>query len=294
MTLKLALAFAEAGCPVFPVDVFYDSDRRRWRKVPCIKDWEGRATTNRYLIEVWWCKWPCAMPGTPPGRINKVIVDADRHYGGSEVELFRGLDRTRGPFPPHPVSTTKSGGEHHWFAQPVRPVRWVKWVGGEVLGHSRFVVGYAVPQGECPVLPEVFWKGAEFEPINNPMGSAAKTDRHASAADPMVCGLATAHERNYANAALRNHVAELWMCREGARNIKLNALAFNKGRLIARGWIARDRVEGFLLNACKANRLLADDGESQCWATIASGTNAGMKRPYHNIDSAKLGGNAAA
>jgi hypothetical protein len=116
-----------------------------------------------------------------------------------------------------------------------------------------------VPQGECPVLPGAFWEAAEFEPINNPMGSAVKTDRHASAADPMVgAGPSTAHECNYANAVLRNHVAELWMCREGARNTKLNALAFNMGRLIVRGWIARDRVEGFLLNACKANGLLAD------------------------------------
>jgi len=58
------------------------------------------------------------------------------------------------------------------------------------------------------------------------------------------------------------------------------------GRQIARGWIARDRVEEFLLKACKANGLFKDDGDAQCRATIASGINAGMKRPYHDIGAA--------
>jgi hypothetical protein len=51
---------------------------------------------------------------------------------------------------------TKSGGEHHWFRQPAVPIRFVKWAGGEVLGNGRFVVGYAVPEGPIPELPEVF------------------------------------------------------------------------------------------------------------------------------------------
>jgi hypothetical protein len=164
MTLALALAFVEAGFPVFPVDVFWDPDRKRWRKVPCIKDWENRATTNPNLIGMWWRQWPCAYPGIPPGRCNKVVVDADRHDGGTDgVKLFHELDRTRGPFPVHPYNPTKGGGEHHWFAQPAQPVRWAKWGGGEVLGHGRFVVGYAVPQGECPVLPEVFHRASIVE-----------------------------------------------------------------------------------------------------------------------------------
>jgi hypothetical protein len=296
-TRKLALAFAEAGFPVFPVDVFYDPGRRRWRKVPCIKDWGNRATTNRYLIEVWWRKWPLALPGVPPGRCGEVIVDADRHPGGSDgVELFRAL----GPFPPHPVIPTKSGGEHHWFSQPAQPIRWAKWAGGEVLGHGRFVVGYAVPQGERPELPKVFWKGAEFgaSPFNNHMGTAARaianaTNDSASTAVPMLCGVGppTEHEMNYAFRSLRNATGELWMCPKGSRNKKLNDLAFSMGRQIVRGWIARDRVEEFLLRACKASGLLDDDGLAQCRATIASGINAGMRQPYHDIDSAKLGGN---
>jgi hypothetical protein len=64
------------------------------------------------------------------------------------------------------------------------------------------------------------------------------------------------------------------------------------GRLIANGWIGREQVEDYLLGCCEANGLLKDDGVGQCRLTLASGLNAGMKFPYRDIDSAKLGGNA--
>jgi hypothetical protein len=278
MTRDLAMAFAAAGFPVSPVDVFWDDERKRWRKVPCIREWESRATTNPILIKMWWGKWPLAVPGIPLGRCGKVVVDADRHPGGSDgVELFHELDRTRGPFPVHPFNYTKSGGEHHWFAQPATPVHWAKWGGGEVLGHGRFVVGYAVPQGECPVLPEVFWRvnGA----TTTPMGVTRRRGSDRSNVTPMV-GAATTYQINYARRALANACLELRQCPEGQRNTKLNALAYKMGRLIVRGWISLERVEDYLLRACEANGLIEDDGIGRCRATLASGISAGMKRPY--------------
>jgi hypothetical protein len=189
--------------------------------------------------------------------------------------------------PPHPVVVTMSGGEHHWFRQPREPISLVKWPGGEVRGIGHFVVGYAVPKGPIPELPEVFWAWA----ANTPLGSTLKSDR--INVEPSVClGPPTAHEVNYAKKALGNHCYELRHCSEPGRNIKLNVLSFNMGRLIARGWIKRDRVESYFLDCCKANGLLVDDGLAQCVLTIASGINAGMKRPYHEIDWAKLGGAA--
>jgi hypothetical protein len=86
MSAELALAFAAARLPVFPVDVFADGER--WRKVPCIRGWEWRATTNTDTILGWWRGWPQAMPGIPPGRVNKVVVDADRP---SRLRRWRGI-----------------------------------------------------------------------------------------------------------------------------------------------------------------------------------------------------------
>ena len=118
------------------------------------------------------------------------------------------------------------------------------------------------------------------------MGVASKPDR--SAVTPILFDVrpSTEFEINYAKRALGNACFELRHCPEGQRNTKLNALAYKMGRLIARGWIGRERVESYFLKCCEANGLLADDGESQCRATLASGINAGMKLPYHDIGAA--------
>ena len=139
MTRKLALAFAEAGFPVFPVNVFRRAER--WRKVPYVADWANAATTDPDKIAEWWMQWPLAMPGLPLERCGLCVVDADRHGGADGVATLCEL----GELPPHPITTTKSGGEHHFFRAP--GFTFSKWAGGEVLGIGRFVVGYSVPEG---------------------------------------------------------------------------------------------------------------------------------------------------
>jgi hypothetical protein len=103
----------------------------------------------------------------------------------------------------------------------------------------------------------------------------------------------TRYQINYASKALRNARWELSVCGEGRRNHLLNVMAFKMGRLIANGWISRGRVEDYLLECCEANGLIADDGLGQCRMTVASGLSAGMAKPYHEVDSAKLAGHVA-
>jgi hypothetical protein len=153
-----ALAFAREGFAVFPVNVFRRG--QRWAKVPHVTDWANAATTNTNVIGEWWLRWPLAMPGLPLERCGLVVVDADRHGGADGVALIREMT-----LPPHPIVATKSG-EHHYFKQPEQPVRFAQWAGGQVLGEGRFVVGYALPEGECPELPEVFRGGSDARAIN--------------------------------------------------------------------------------------------------------------------------------
>jgi hypothetical protein len=162
MTLPLALAFAEAGFAVVPVNVFRRGDR--WRKVPYVS-WRGetnQATTDPAKIKEWWDKWPSAMPGLP--LRHHVVIDADRRPGKPDgVELLRAL----GPFPQHPSNPSKSG-QHHWYTQPPEPIRYERWAGGEVLGIGRLVIGYAVPQGPIPCIAGNLlavwpWFGADKE-----------------------------------------------------------------------------------------------------------------------------------
>jgi hypothetical protein len=49
MARKLALAFAEAGFPIFPVNVFRRADR--WAKVPHVAQWAQTATTDPQHFE---------------------------------------------------------------------------------------------------------------------------------------------------------------------------------------------------------------------------------------------------
>jgi hypothetical protein len=149
-----ALTFTEAGFPIFPVNVFRRGDR--WRKVPHVKDWAQAATTDPDKIREWWMQWPLAMPGLPLERCGLVVVDADRHGGADGVAAFR----EQGAMPCHPIVATKSGGEHHFFRQPSAKItKTQNWRAGiDLLGTSSFVVGYAVPEGNIPELPEAFWR----------------------------------------------------------------------------------------------------------------------------------------
>jgi hypothetical protein len=63
----------------------------------------------------------------------------------------------------------------------------------------------------------------------------------------------------------------------------LNALAFKMGRLLARDWIERDRVEYLLVWGARECGLVSDDGLAQVRATIASGLGAGITRPYPDL-----------
>jgi hypothetical protein len=93
------------------------------------------------------------------------------------------------------------------------------------------------------------------------------------------------YEVNYAIKALSNACEELRACPADShrRNKLLNILSYKMGRLIVRRWLWRPLAEESLLEACGANGLLEEDGKKQCEDSIASGIEAGMQVPYHDI-----------
>ena len=96
-----------------------------------------------------------------------------------------------------------------------------------------------------------------------------------------------AGERAWAEAALERNAAELAACGEGGRNHDLNAKAFRMGRMVARGWIEKSRVEAALTDACRANGLFKDDGPKGVRASLASGLRGGMAKPCEDLDDAR-------
>jgi Bifunctional DNA primase/polymerase, N-terminal len=111
------LAFAEAGIAIFPVRLLRDGER--WSKQPFIRDWPNRASADPNMVAEWWRQWPNAVPGIALAHYARVVVDADRHPGKPDgVAALAEF----GPLPPHPIVTTISTGEHHFFAQPNPPI----------------------------------------------------------------------------------------------------------------------------------------------------------------------------
>jgi hypothetical protein len=90
-------------------------------------------------------------------------------------------------------------------------------------------------------------------------------------------------EAQFARAAMFNAMVELANARRGARNAKLNALAYSLGRLATRGWITVDDITRKLTLCCESNGLARDDGLRQVRATISSGLRAGITRPYPDL-----------
>jgi Bifunctional DNA primase/polymerase, N-terminal len=159
--LEIALAHALAGIPVIPVRVFWDG--KKWRKVPCIKEWRTRASTLAILAMDWWRQFPDAVPGIELEHAGLVVLDADRHGGPDGVATLAEV----GDLPPHPIVKTAGGGQHHVLTQPSPPiVGRLGWRPGiDLLGVGRFVVapGSRRPDGArwegeiagpIPVLPD--------------------------------------------------------------------------------------------------------------------------------------------
>jgi Mrp family chromosome partitioning ATPase len=111
-----ALRLATVGILVFPAKLFVYASS--WRKKPAIKDWQDSATTDETQINIWWDKYPSAVPGIPLGRCGLVVLDADRHEGGPDgVTAYLRLKAAL-KIPRHPITHTAGGGTHHIFRQP--------------------------------------------------------------------------------------------------------------------------------------------------------------------------------
>jgi Bifunctional DNA primase/polymerase, N-terminal len=284
------LAFAEAGIPIFPVRLRRDGER--WRKIPCIKQWQHRASADLRLVEGWWRQWPDAVPGIALARTRWVVVDCDRHGGPDGVAEFAKL----GPHPPHPIVISPlSNGEHHFFQQPDTPITSsdaFKHLGIDILGTSRFVVGYDLAPllaVKAPELTAVF-RAKPRSAIKRETPRVVVLPNRTTG--PVVSR--NSREGRYARAALHNAFDKLssWPrmntpegCRyQLGRNNMLNKLAFKMGGLVANGWIDEALVIRVLMLGAAECGLLREDGEEQCLATIRSGLSAGMQLPYPQLE----------
>ena len=90
-------------------------------------------------------------------------------------------------------------------------------------------------------------------------------------------------EQKYALAALSGCAIELAGTAEGARNEKLNKVAYHMGTMIVRGWIEEAAVIDALLDGCARNNYSREHGRNATVKTIKSGINAGCKEPHSDL-----------
>jgi len=104
--LQAALSYAKKEWPVFPI---------RQNKIPYIKDWPNKASTNQTTIKHWWRQWPNANIALVCGeRSGLVVIDIDVKKLPSELKRLACSMTAK-------VRTTK--GTHYYFQAPDEPLR---------------------------------------------------------------------------------------------------------------------------------------------------------------------------
>ena len=289
---QAALALAEAGGRVFPAQAIYNPATQRWNKPPYIVNWQSQATTDQRKIKDWWHRFPDAIPAICCGEL--VVIDADRHAGGPDgVAALAELTKQHGDWPSHPIVHTSSNGEHHYFCQPdpavgnrtgdLPPGIDVRATGGYVIGP-----GAVLPNGaEWRMAPDYSTDLPQLPPWLEQLIYAEKEVPAHSNAITVRAPIAL-REKRFAEAVLERCISEVENAPKGKRNTVLNSVAYRLGRMIARGWIDRNKVENGLRSA--AFHLKNEDGLTAVLATIKSGINAGCRKPHPDLSDRQGGG----
>ena len=275
----LAVEYAKAGFFVFPC-----SAQRRQRELhdrlpfgkadkrPLVSSWSKDASNDPVQVYKWWTEWPHALVGMPCKQNKLLVIDADRHTADEDgVAHFAALCEAHGLLPPHPIVSTDYEGEHHIFRMPSEPI------GNRKIGIGLETRGYQTNNDGGYIIAEAsrMPDGRAWELLK---GTPSLLDGPLPEPSPWLIELCRARkdfdrafsshptgkrEVAYARQALQNQVQKLASTRPGNRNNAANGSAYSMGSLIARGWIEVETVETRLLDACRRNGSVNEDGEAR-------------------------------
>ncbi len=166
--LAAALAYAEAGVPVFPLHTTNGSGGCSCGKARCSAPAKHPltehgfhdASTDRETVAAWWARWPDANIGSPTGSASGLVVlDVDVQNGGART-LAR-LEREHGKLPPTGEILTPNGGRHYVFRHNGRALKSGAGEIGDGLD-TRGQGGYRI----CP--PSVGANGRAYKYLRSP------------------------------------------------------------------------------------------------------------------------------
>jgi hypothetical protein len=271
--LEAALVYAAAGVQVFPLEPR--------GKDPVTKRGFYDATTNPATIRRFW-RAPDRNIGIPTGALSGLwILDIDP---GGDQHIHR-LEAEHGALPPTRAVRTARGW-HLWF----------KYSGLIQCSAGRIAPNVDVrgDGGYCIAPPSIHETGRRYEWLTSPTATLAiapdwlialtrkpkpMISERAQVRLPRSSASSACSSRAYGAAALSAEAAALAATPPGTRNQALNRAAFVLFQLVAGGELDDQTVTNGLLDACRSNGLVNDDGLPSVEKTIDSGATAGLRYP---------------
>lgn len=291
--IKIARSFIKYGISVIPVS------HQGKRPVSDWNEYRQRFATEQELRG--WFSAPRNI-GVVGGFMSGglVILDFDTDAPAVFERFSQRIDISA-----FPVVRTGGGGYHLWLrtGEPIGNKKLARRKDGKVYIESRGEGGYAIAplsvhpsgglyefiNGNHRSIPELSQKEFddllavcdEFDEIEKVIQDYCPRESNIILPDTAL--------RAYALGALNNIAGRFGRIVQGSRNNELNIAAFILGRYAGAGLLTFGEVHDRLITACKANKLLDDDGIRECNRTIQNGFGAGSMQPYRKEEiSARL------
>jgi hypothetical protein len=284
--LGAALAAAGCGWPVHPL--------RPLSKVPRLRDWERRASTDAGQLARWWASQPASNVGIACGPAGLLVLDLDAPGGqpppsrwaergvGCGAQVLAVLAEQAGqPFPGGTYTVATPGGVHLYFAAPAGPrlpntAGRLGWridtrsaggyvvAAGSVLRVAGRLVAYRVVR-PGPVLPVPGWIAAAL--------SRSEGGRAAGAVVGSGCG------GRYVRAAVAGEARAVAAARSGTRNHRLFGAAASLGELIGAGLLDQHTATEALLAAAGVHVGVDGFTLAEARRAIGNGIARGRRNP---------------
>ncbi len=303
--LNSALAYAEAGWPIFPLrpgtkrpafpnHTEATCDRSDRRCHDGHTGWEARATLDTGRIEAAWRHRPYGI-AIACGPAGLLVVDLDPAKNGqpSGADTLAVLEEQAGQQLPATWTVgTPRGGRHLYYRQPNirRPL-------GNTAGRlgpgidTRGAGGYVVAPPTITTGPDggPYWLVDDHEPADLPhwFSQLLTTSTRADRSRPILHNdqrqlhqiADTDRARRYVTRAVASELDRIVAAADGQRNHTLFCAAIALGQLAATGLVDQDQAEQQLLDAASAHVAAGAYSHHQARSTIASGLRRGLAEP---------------
>jgi hypothetical protein len=272
MTAWEAIAYAhDPGWPVFPSKLVRRANGKL-DKVPLIKDWANAASCDPTQIYAWWRKWPDAVISIPTGaRTGVIVLDIDIRDDRNGFDTLHALGKDS--LPETPISHTRSGGVHLWFARTDLAIR--NSAGTKGLGPGLDIRG----DGGQVVLPSVnslYWWDPEASIDNTPLTPAPAWLGHRERPERPSWTLGRGFDPQ---ATLEEACQRIRTAADGEKHHTLNREVFSISTLVAAGLLAEADTLRALQTATSILIRHSDADRKRTWHTFGRAFADGLAAP---------------